>query len=148
MAKGAQRDWGLLWMRLGYATLMFGFHGYARFFRAWNFVVHRQPWTFVSVVQRLGFPFPSVFAVLSALSESICPLCIGLGFYTRWAAVILGFDMAVAFYNEAIKWNSGGTPELPAFYLIGAIYFVIRGSGPLALDSLMPRRGTSTARAR
>src|SRR5690242_11491963 len=86
MRRFSSTDVALAVMRLGYAALLFGFHGWARFFKAWNFAVMGAPWPFVAVVGRLGFPFAAVFAVLSALSESLGALCIGAGLFTRWAA--------------------------------------------------------------
>ena len=71
MRRYSEIDLGLLLLRLGFAALLIGFHGWTRLFRAFNLVVHHQAWPFVGLVQRLGFPYPSVFAVLSALSESV-----------------------------------------------------------------------------
>src|SRR5690348_18242755 len=139
MARDIRGDAGRLFLRVGYAVLLIGFHGYARFFRAFNYAVRHQPWTFVAVVQRLGFPMPGVFAVLSALDESIGALLIGVGFFTRWAAAIVCVNMGVAFYNEAAKWSNGGTPELPALYLLGAIAILILGGGQYGVDGLFRR---------
>ena len=125
----------LFGFRLGYTGLLIGFHGWSRFFRAWNFVIHGQAWTFVNVVERLGFPMPPAFAVISALSESIAAAMIALGLYTRWAALILSINMAVALYNEAVQWQTGGTPELPGLYLLGALVFLVAGGGPWSMDA-------------
>ena len=140
MARDGKHDVGLLFLRVSYAGMLIGFHGWARFFRAFNYAVHHQPWTFVALVQRLGFPIPGVFAVLSALAESIGALCIGLGFFTRWAALIVAINMSVAFYNEAAKWSNGGTPELPGLYLIGALVIIILGGGRYGIDGAVSRR--------
>jgi putative oxidoreductase len=123
-------DWGLLLLRLGFAALLVGFHGWTRLLRAYNFVVHHQPWTFVDVVERLGFPYPSVFAVLSALSESVAVAFVALGVFSRPAAAIVGFNMAVALHNEASK---GDPFELPALYLLGALVLLVTGPGRLQL---------------
>ncbi|MEO8070919.1 MAG: DoxX family protein [Acidobacteriota bacterium] len=126
-------DWGLLLMRLGFASLLIGFHGWIRLGRAFRFVVYGEPWTFVGLVQNIGFPVPAVFAVLSALSESVAALLVGIGFFSRWAAAILTFNFAVAFYNEAAK---GDPFELPALYLLGAAALMILGPGRLSVDGI------------
>ena len=87
------------------------------------------------VVGRLGFPFPPVFAVLSALSESAAVVLIALGLFTRPAAAVVAFNMAVAFYNEAGK---GDPFELPALYLLLALVLVVAGPGGLAVDGRRP----------
>jgi len=131
MTRYSATDWGLLLLRLGLAALLIGLHGWTRLLRAYNFAVHGQPWTFVDLVGRLGFPFPSVFAVLSALSESAAVALIAVGLFTRPAAAIVAFNMAVAFYNEAGK---GDPFELPALYLLLALVMVVAGPGALAAD--------------
>ena len=37
MSRFSRADVALLVMRLGYATLLFGFHGWSRVIKAWNF---------------------------------------------------------------------------------------------------------------
>lgn len=140
MTKNLRAGVALLCFRVIFASILLEFHGYARFFRAWNYVVHGTPWTFVAVVQRLGFPAAGFFAVMSALSESIGGLLVGLGLYTRWAALIFAGNMAVAFYNEAIQWNSGGTPETPLLYLLGALAIAYVGGGPWSLERVLRHR--------
>jgi putative oxidoreductase len=130
MIRYSTTDWGLLLLRLGFAALLIGLHGWARLIRAFNFVVHGQAWTFVALVERLGFPYPSFFAVLSALAESVAVALVALGIFTRPAAAVIAFDMAVAFYNEAAK---GDPFELPALYLLGALVLLVSGPGGLAI---------------
>jgi len=131
MTRYSATDWGLLLLRLGFAALLVGLHGWNRLLRAYNFVVHGEPWTFVDLVGRLGFPLPSVFAVLSALSESAAVALIAAGLFTRPAAAVVAFNMAVALYNEAGK---GDPFELPALYLLMALVLAIAGPGALAVD--------------
>ena len=50
MTRYSGTDWGLLLLRLGFAALLIGLHGWTRLLRAYNFVVHGQPWTFVDLV--------------------------------------------------------------------------------------------------
>jgi uncharacterized membrane protein YphA (DoxX/SURF4 family) len=141
MRRYSEIDLGLLLLRLGFAALLIGFHGWTRLFRAFNFVVRHQAWPFVGVVQRLGFPYPSVFAVLSALSESVAVAFLAAGLYTRPAALVIAFNMTVAVYNEASK---GDPYELPALYLLIAIVLFVAGPGRISAGA--PRSSESDRR--
>src|SRR5262245_2693470 len=125
-------DWGLLLLRLGFAGLLIYLHGFARLGRAFNYAVHGQTWTFVSLVERLGFPFPGAFAVISAMSESMGALLVGLGVLTRPAALFVVVNMAVATASEASK---GDPWELPALYLLPALVVLVAGPGRLGLQA-------------
>jgi putative oxidoreductase len=124
-------DAGLLALRLGAGALLIGLHGWARLLRAYNYVLHGAPWSFVAVVDRLGFPFPGVFAVSSALSESLGAVLVMLGFGTRGAAVVLAINFAVATVSEAAK---GDSYELPALYFLIALVLALTGAGRWSLD--------------
>jgi uncharacterized membrane protein YphA (DoxX/SURF4 family) len=130
-------DWGLLILRAGYAALLFVLHGHARLIRAYHYAAHGQSWTFVPVVAKLGFPRPGLFAVMSAVSESIGATLVGLGIYMRVSAAIIAVNMTVALYSEARK---GDPYELPALYLLGAVSLVILGSGDIAFDRFWHRQ--------
>jgi putative oxidoreductase len=130
MSRVSTADIGLLLLRLGFAGLMIGFHGWARLHRATSYMFFGEPWTFVALVGRLGFPFPGFFAVLSALSESIGALFVGAGLFTRYAAGVVAFNMAVALTNELMK---GDPIELPALYLMIAITIAVLGPGRLSI---------------
>jgi putative oxidoreductase len=132
MRRYSEIDLGLLLLRLGFAGLLISFHGWTRLLRAFNLVVHHQAWTFVGVVQRLGFPYPSVFAVLSALSESVAVVFVAAGLYTRPATLVIAFNMTVALYNEASK---GDPFELPALYLLAAIVLFLTGPGRISIEA-------------
>jgi len=136
MARTSRTDWGLLVLRLGYVSLLLWFHGWARFFRAYHYAIQGEAWTFVAVVERLGFPAPGIFAVLSAMSESIGAVLLGLGIVPRIASAIIAVNMAVAVYNEAGK---GDPWELPALYLLGAVVLTITGPGRLRVSFPLSR---------
>lgn len=130
-------DWGLLLGRVGFAALLVGFHGWARLGRAFNFAVLGQPWPFVAIVAGLGFPFPAVFAVLSAVAESVGALLLGLGLFSRPAALLVAINMGVATLSEAHK---GDPFELPGLYFLLSLMFVILGGGKFGIASLWRRR--------
>lgn len=134
----ARIDGALLVLRLGFAGLLFWLHGWTRLIRSFNFVFMDQPWTFVNVVAALGFPLPAMFAVLSALSESVGALFVALGLFTRSASLVIAINMAVALFNEARK---GDPFELPALYLLGATVLALSGPGRYALDASLGRSG-------
>jgi putative oxidoreductase len=132
MRRYSEIDLGLLLLRLGFAALLIGFHGWTRLLRAFSFVVHHEAWPFVGVVQRLGFPYPSVFAVLSALSESVAVVFVAFGLYTRPACLVIAFNMTVAIHNEASR---GDSVELPALYLLAAIILLVAGPGRISVGA-------------
>ena len=128
---------GLFILRLGFASLLLGFHGWTRLGRAIGYVFYGQPWTFVDLVGRLGFPMPAVFAVLSATAESVGAVLVAVGLFTRWGAALIAINMAVALFNEASK---GDPLELPALYFLGAVAILLLGPGPWSLDGVLGRK--------
>jgi putative oxidoreductase len=126
-------DIGLLALRLGLAALLIGFHGWTRLVRAFHFVILDEPWTFVTLVERIGFPLAPVFAVLSALAESVGALFVGLGLFTRFAAFAILINMGVAVVFEAFN---GDPIELPGLYLLIAVVLVLMGGGRLTIGRL------------
>jgi len=137
--KAAAVDIGLLVLRLGIAGLMFAQHGWARLGRAFSYAVLGDEWPFTNLVAGLGFPMAGMFAVASALSESIGAALVGIGLLARCAAAFLALDMTVALYNEI----SGGDPiELPALYFIATLTLLITGPGRYALDTVLSERRT------
>jgi len=133
----AALDLGLLVLRLGLAALMLALHGWARLGRAFSYSVLGAEWPFISLVAGLGFPMPGMFAVASALSESIGAILVGIGLFTRPAAVFLAIDMMVALYNEV---SGADQIELPALYLVAAVTILITGPGRYGLDTLLNHR--------
>ncbi|MEO8369375.1 MAG: DoxX family protein [Candidatus Solibacter sp.] len=130
------REYGWVFLRVAIGAMLFGLHGYARIGKLYNYFVLGQTWTFVGLVQRIGFPMPAFFAVASALVEAIGSILLILGLGTRWVALLLAINMAVATGFELNK--GGGGAELPGVYLAALIALAIGGSGKYSLDA---RRG-------
>jgi len=131
------RELAWLFLRLAVGAMMFGLHGWARLGKLYAYFILGQPWSFVSLVQRIGFPMPAVFAVASALVESFGALLLLAGIQTRWVALLMAINMAVATGFEIGKGPSGG-PELAAMYLIPLLALAVGGAGRFSLDA---RRG-------
>jgi putative oxidoreductase len=130
------REYGWAFLRVAIGAMIFALHGYARIGKLYNYLVLGQTWTFVGLVQRIGFPVPAFFAVASALVEAVCSILLILGIGTRWAALLLAVNMAVATGFELNK--GGGGAELPGVYLVALIALALGGSGTYSLDA---RRG-------
>ena len=96
----------------------------------------------------LGFPAPSPqnFQILSLLGlagaiETIGGLMLALGIYTRWVALIISGEMAIAFFIVRQRLSisifplvSGG--QLEAVYSIFFFTFFLVGGGAWSLDRL------------
>ena len=122
-------------MRLGYAALLFGYHGWGRLTQIYSYTLLDQPWPFIGVIQKLGFPLPPAFAFLSALSEGVGTILIALGIFPRSAAVMISLSMGVAVYSKVSKSDSF---ELPALYLLGAVAIAVAGPGRFSVGSIAP----------
>ena len=64
------RDYGLLWLRLALGCAILFLHGWGRIPRVYNYLVLGQPWTFINLVGKIGFPAPSFFALASAVGAA------------------------------------------------------------------------------
>jgi putative oxidoreductase len=101
--------------------LIFGIHGTAGFFA------------------HAGLPMPMVSAVLSTGAETLGGLALILGLFTRPAAAVLAFNMAVAFFAVHLK-NGFFLPtgfEYALTMLVANIALVLTGAGAFALDNVV-----------
>ncbi len=115
-------DFGKLLLRLAVGGLML-FHG-------WYKVVHGVGW----ISEMLGSLRPIAAGVY--IGELVAPLLIIVGFRTRFAALILAFDMVMAFWLVlrphlfAVKEIGGGSAvEVEALFLLGALALFFMGGG-------------------
>lgn len=79
---------------------------------------------------------PTVSLILAAFAEGICSLLILAGFWTRFAALVLTINMAVAVF--LVHFPSGdwfGDMELPLFFLVAFIVIFLLGPGKYSLDN-------------
>jgi putative oxidoreductase len=126
-------DTALLLLRVAPALMLIGFHGGQKLLSAGKFLFAGEEWAFVAGVAGLGFPLPAFFAVCAALAESVVAAVLALGFFTRYAAAILSFNMAVATYRHL---TTDLRFELAAIYLLIFLVFVIVPPGRYSLDAL------------
>lgn len=85
------KSWALLLLRLA-AGIIFIIHGYGKLF---GDAPGMQ--MFTNMVAGIGFPMPSVFAYIAALTEFLGGIALVLGIGLRIAAPLLGVVMIVAF---------------------------------------------------
>jgi putative oxidoreductase len=118
---------------------------------------------FVDGVARLGFPYPTASAWISALVELVGGAAVALGLFTRPFAGLNVVNMVVAGFvrhkahlhllgvtgfrvwtEEQLK--AWGRPELALLYLLGFVVLLMMGPGALAIDAMMGGRGKKTPR--
>ncbi len=105
-------------------VFMYGFHGVAGAFAS------------------MGVPVPAVTSVIVALVELLGGAALILGFLTRWAAILNGFDMFVAVLLVHLKngfFNPMGV-EFPLTLLVACIVLAIHGPGAASVDGALAKR--------
>jgi putative oxidoreductase len=112
---------------------------------------------FVSGVAQMGFPMPLVFAWAAVIAETVLAVMVTLGLFTRPAAAVLAFNMAVAAFlrhRAHLHWASAlglatyppetvkgwGNPELALVYLLVFLALALAGGGRYALERLIGSR--------
>lgn len=82
-----------------------------------------------------GHNLPTILAYGAYVGEVVAPLLIVVGLFTRLAALIVAFHIAVAVYLAhreqlmTLDAHGGYALELQAFYFLGALAIVFLGSG-------------------
>lgn len=86
-----------------------------------------------SDLAKIGFPTPSVFAVILIVLETIGAAAVALGLFTRFFAAAIAIEMAIIAFVVQMP-RSFGRMEL--FLIWGIVFFAIalRGGGPYSLD--------------
>ena len=148
MRRGAD-DLALLLLRVGFGLGMALAHGLPKVLA----LVAGDP-SFPQGVARLGFPYPYLFAWISALTELLGGICIALGLLTRGFAGLNAFNMVVAAfvrhhahqqllgiiglraYPEEL-WKAWGRPESALIYLTGFAALMLMGAGAYSLDGAL-----------
>jgi uncharacterized membrane protein YphA (DoxX/SURF4 family) len=98
---------------------------------------------------KIGIPWPELAAPFDGVFEVGCGLLILLGLGTRLAAIPLVIDMLVAIASTKIPmllktgfWATAHEARTDWSMLLGAIFLLIVGAGPLSIDQrLAPLSG-------
>jgi putative oxidoreductase len=110
-------------------------HGIQKFFM---FGLHGVAGMFGSI----GVPLPAVTSAIVALVELVGGAALILGFLTRWAAALNGFDMLVAVLLVHLKngfFNPMGI-EFPLTLLAACIALALLGPGAASVDGALAKR--------
>lgn len=122
---------GILWMRLMMGILIAN-HGYAKIFGG-------MMGRFTEGVDKMGFPFPGLFAWAAALSEFLGGIFIALGLCTRAASFFVCVTMGVAAFI-AHAADPFQKKELALLFGIFASGFIFTGAGTYSLDTVVRKR--------
>ena len=88
-----------------------------------------------------GFNPPTVLAWTVALTEIVGGVLLAVGLFTRPAALAITIFLATAVtvhYGRGFFWTTGGF-EYPLLWAVAALFFLIRGGGPLSVDRALGR---------
>jgi putative oxidoreductase len=98
---------------------------------------------FTSHVQSLGIPLPHLMAGLSLAAELGGGVGLVLGLLTPLCAVAVLVNMLVAIVTvhagHGLMARTGGA-EYPLVLAAAALFFTLRGGGPLSIDGMLGRR--------
>lgn len=94
---------------------------------------------FITGVESLGFPAPLFFAWAASLSEFLGGILIITGLYTRYAALFLGFTMAVAAF-KAHALDPFNVKEMALLYLTCCVLLFLQGAGKFSLDHILRKK--------
>jgi putative oxidoreductase len=120
---------GFLFLRIFVGGTMLLAHGVSKLL---------NPERFIEVIRSNGFPYPHIMAYFSISAETIFPLFIILGVFTRISALIAAINMFVAVFvfHLTIKGDPFANLEKAFIYMIVFIYIAITGSGNWTLKRL------------
>jgi putative oxidoreductase len=130
--QGRQAVLGWTVIRIAFGVLLAAVHGLPKVMDG----VERH----TNTVASLGFPFPALFAWLSALAELVGGMLIAAGLFTRPVALIVISNLAVALFRH----QQGGDPfarfELALLFIAVFAAMGIAGPGPWSLDAKVRHR--------
>jgi len=120
------RSWGITLLRVG-VGVVFVAHGVQKFFMGFSNVA--------GFLNSVGIPQPTIAAVLLTGLEFLGGLALIFGILTRYVAVALAFDMAVAIIK--VHWKGGffapAGVELPLTLLVANLTLILSGGGEMEL---------------
>lgn len=91
---------------------------------------------------QIGLQPAFLMALLAGLGEFFGGLFLAIGLFTRPAAVVTTFVLAVAVFSVHISngfFAQGGGFEYPALWFFASLYFVFKGGNLYSLDAKLGR---------
>jgi putative oxidoreductase len=120
------RSWGITLLRVTIGAV-FVAHGGQKFFMGFQNVAE--------FLNGLGIPYPTGAAILLTAVEFFGGLAMILGILTRYIAIMLAFDMAVAIVM--FHWRNGffvpNGIEYPMVLLVANLTLILSGGGEIEL---------------
>jgi uncharacterized membrane protein YphA (DoxX/SURF4 family) len=102
---------------------------------------------------KIGIPWPGFTAPFVGVVEIVCGTLVGLGLLTRAAAIPLVIDMLVAIATTKIPilmksgfWAMAHEARTDWSMLLGSVFLLLVGAGPLSLDEKLLRVGPGHVR--
>ena len=96
---------------------------------------------------RIGIPSPEIMAPFVGVIEIVCGSLLLLGLLTRAAAGVLILDMVVAIATTKVPilldrgfWTTAHESRTDWSMILGSLFLLVAGAGPLSLDARMARR--------
>jgi putative oxidoreductase len=87
-----------------------------------------------------GLPFPEALAYLTYFAESVAPVCLAIGLFTRIAAAIVGIEMLVIVFffqwQFGYFWTARGY-EFALLWALLCIAIFFKGGGRYSIDRLI-----------
>jgi uncharacterized membrane protein YphA (DoxX/SURF4 family) len=90
---------------------------------------------------KIGIPAPQFFAPFVGVVEIVCGTLLIIGFITRLAAILLLIDISVAIATTKIAmlsragfWSTVHEARTDYCMLLGLVFLLLVGSGPLSID--------------
>lgn len=92
-----------------------------------------------------GFAYPLAAARLSVYAQFVCGVLVIVGLLTRWAALVMLFNFAVALIMVHVGLPFSANIA-PLAMLFGSAFLLLHGAGPISLDAYLQRLPAATAR--
>ncbi len=129
------QGWGITAIRV-VVGIVFLMHGGQKLF-IWGFS------GVAAFLGQLGIPAPILASIIVTLVEFLGGLALFLGLFTRWIAILLAIDMAVAIFTVHLP-NGFFLPEgfeYPLTLLAANVSLALLGSGEASVDMFLEKQG-------